>query len=242
MNKFYSLVSKKDEGAGFSILLDGKPVKTPNKNILLVSNATAADLVVREWADQEDQIKPEDMPFTQFATTCQERVSVEREAMEAQVLKYLDTDLICYRASLDHDENQKIQNAQQEKLWNPWIEWFENRFDVKLETTTGLSVLKQDEKAHQGLKDTIQKLDNDHFTLLQIIVPLSGSVILGLAFIEKDISPEQLFKAVHIEEDFKAELYNEDALHGRAPLEEKKDAAMMKDLNAAQAYLDALSS
>lgn len=241
MNKFYSLVSKKEEQGGFAILLDGKPVKTPNQNMLLVSNANAADLIVQEWAGQGDEIKPKDMPFTQFATTCQERIKSEREAMTAQILKYLDTDLICYRAAMDADENQKIQNAQQEKLWNPWIEWFEKRFDTKLKTTNTLAALKQDASAHESLKAAVEALDDDHFTILQILVPLAGSIILAMAFMEGEISPDDLFKAVHIEEDFKASLYNEDSLHGRAPMEEKKDAAMRQDLEAAKAYLEALA-
>lgn len=239
MNRFYKLVSKRAEGAGFCICLDGKPVKAPSGNILLAPTSEAADLIVLEWAAQEEKILPETMPVMQLVTTCQDRVSHERKGMEAAILKYLDTDLLCYRAGGGEDEHQIKQNEIQETLWNPWLEWFEDKFGVKLQSTCDLTAIKHPAEAHDGVKNAVQSLDNERFTALQVIVPLTGSLILGLAFIEDAITPDEAFKATHIEEDYKAAIYNED-VHGRAPLEEKKDAAMIRDLEAAALFLKAL--
>lgn len=239
MNRFYKLVSKREEGSGFCICLDGKPVKAPSGNVLLAPTSEVADLIVLEWAAQKEKILPETMPVMQLVTTCQDRVSHERKSMEAAILRYLDTDLLCYRAANAKDEHQKKQNEIQGQLWDRWLKWFEDKFGVKLESTCDLAAIKHPAQAHAGVKAAVEGLDNERFTALQVIVPLTGSLILGLAFIEGAITSDEAFKATHIEEDYKAAIYNED-VHGRAPLEEKKDAAMIRDLEAAAAFLKSL--
>ena len=238
MKRFYTLVShQKETDGGYSIRLDGKPVKAPSGAMLSVPSEALADAIVQEWANQEEGINPETMPLTQISNTAQDKVSVEREAMSEQVLRYLDTDLLCYRASAEHDE----QKAVQEELWDPHLKWFETKFGVALETTSALAALKQPQEAHEKMREYVSHLDDQHFTILQVIVPLAGSLVLGMAFVEGAASAQDIYKATHAEEDFKAEIYNE-ALHGRAPLEEKKDAAMQRDLEAAAIYLKGLKT
>ena len=143
MKRFYKLVSTEKVGGGFYILLDGKPVKTKSGAHLLASNEAIANRLMQEWAAQEEHILPNTMPFTQIINTIIDRVSVERDVMSAAVLKYLDTDLICYFA----DEPEALVKLQKDK-WQPWLDWFEGKFDCKLKTTTDLAALTQEQSAH----------------------------------------------------------------------------------------------
>ncbi len=235
MKRFYALVSTQKEQNGYSIRLDGKPVKAPSGSILNIPTSALADAVVLEWAAQVEEIKPDAMPLTQMANTAQDRVSRERPAMQAAILKYLDTDLLCYRIN-DH---QTDLMAAQAAAWDPWLSWFEEKFGSALETTTVLAALKQPEAAHKAVAEYVAALDDQRFTAFQIVVPLCGSIVLALAFAEGAITPEQLFTCAKVDEDHKARIYNED-VHGRAPLEEKKNAAMLRDLEAAARYLELL--
>ena len=235
MKRFYKLVSTYKEPQGWAVHLDGKPVKTPMKTALLAPSEAIADLVVQEWAAQEDVINPETMPLTQILSTQIDQVGTQREAMTLEVLKYLNTDLLCYRAG----DDPPGQAEKQAEAWDPWLTWFEEKYGASLKTTTDLIALKHDEAAHKAVRAYVEDLDDAHFTILQMLVPLSGSLVLPLAFVERAITPDQLFEATHVEEHFKDEIYDAER-YGRDPLQEKKDVAMMRDLKAAEIFLKSL--
>lgn len=235
MKRFYKLVSMKEGREGFSVLLDGRRVKTPNRALLSSPYKRLMQEIIQEWASQGEQIIPSTMPLTQILNTRIDRVSRDREEMTNTIIKYLDTDLICYRTA----HPPELARRQQE-IWDPWLRWFETEFGVILETTTDLKALKQPQAAHQAIDKLIRSLDDDQFTALQIVVPVSGSLILALAFLKQAASSEQVFDAARIEERFKAELYNEKQ-YGPDPMQEKQDQAALADLRAAAKFLDLLS-
>ena len=235
MKRFYKMVSVGgDDQNGFVIELDGKPVKTPSGAALNIVTAALAQEIAAEWNAQEDDIDPETMPLTQLYTTAQDRVAAERAHMMPPLMAYLDTDLVCYRTELPQALAER-QAAQ----WDIYIDVFARRYGTTLQTTTGLSALKQDEKAHLAVRDALESLDGLRFTVLQAVTSLSCSLVMALAFINDEASPVQLFDAMHVEESYKAEIYNED-VHGAAPLQEKKQDAARRDLNAARKFLDCL--
>jgi chaperone required for assembly of F1-ATPase len=234
MKRFYKLVSTTKTPNGYLILLDGKPVKTKSRRDLLAPTQAMADAIMLEWSAQGDAIKLATMPLTQILNTMMGRVSAERAAMQDMVLKYFDTDLLCYRT----DQPEALAQ-QQTQTWDPWLAWFEKRFGFSLTTTTSITALKHPAEAHAALKKFVINLNDHQFTVLQLVTSLSGSVILAAAFVDQDISADDLFAAIRIEERYKAVLYDEEK-YGPDPAQHKKDAATMLDLKAAEAYLAAL--
>lgn len=235
MKRFYTLVNVSNSNAGYEIHLDGKPVKTPLKTTLVTPHEMLANEIVREWSGQGEEIIPDTMPLTQTLSTRIDRVTHERQTMNEMVLKYFNTDLLCYRT----DHPPELAEAQR-LAWDPLLDWFANEFDYALETTTAIAALEHDQGAHDAVRNYVQGLDDDHFTVLQIVTGAAGSLILALAFVEKQITAAEIFAATHVEEDFKAKLYNEEK-YGPDPAQEKKDKAMLADLNAAESYLNFIS-
>lgn len=235
MKRFYRVVTKEQQpDGGFAVHLDGKPVKVPSGAGLSVPNDAMADVIVQEWAAQEGGIVPDTMPVTQILTTAQDRVGRERAAMEEAVMKYLNTDLICYRTHQPEDLADR-----QIEMWDPWLDWFEDLSGIRLDTTIAIFALVQEPEAHDFVRQEIGKMDDLHFGVFQLVVSLSGSLILGLAFMKGAIDRDLILKTIRIEEDYKSELYNED-VHGLAPLEEKKLEALTRDLDAAERFLKML--
>ncbi|MCC6598565.1 MAG: ATP12 chaperone family protein [Alphaproteobacteria bacterium] len=232
MKKFYKLVSTLETPQGWGICLDGRPVKTTMGRILTCATPALAEAIMQEWAAQTDSINPQTMPLTQILSTQIDQVAEGRSEMSGMLLKYLDTDLLCYRAGPEPEGQVEAQAA----AWNPWLDWFETRFGVRLETTETLAALRQPEAAHEKLKSAVAALDDARFTALQLLTPLTGSVVLALAFVEGALTPEQAFAAMRVEENFKAEIYNE-KFYGPDPAQEKKDQAAQADLKAAAAFL-----
>ncbi|MCB9982513.1 MAG: ATP12 chaperone family protein [Rhodospirillales bacterium] len=233
MKRFYKLVSIRHDKDGWAVHLDGRPVKTPLKKTLLAPNEALAAAIQAEWAAQGESIDPETMPLTQILSTQIDRVSGQRAAMSAELLKFLDTDLLCYRAPKDQPPGQAEKQAES---WDPWLQWFADEFGAALETTTAIAALKQPAAAHKAVKEKVAVLDDARFTILQLAVPLSGSLVLGLAFVDGKISPQDIYNAARVEEQFKDKIYNAE-IYGRDPASEKKDAAMLRDLEAAAQFL-----
>ncbi|MAE50791.1 MAG: ATP12 chaperone family protein [Micavibrio sp.] len=234
MKRFYKAVSINAEDNGFAIHLDGKPIRTPNKNIFLAPNEALALLAKAEWDAQGDKINHDTMPVTQLLNTCQDRIHADRSVLEPEVLKYINTDLLCYRA----DAPAELV-ARQDKIWQKPLDWFEKQYGLKFETTCGLGALKQPAAIHEAITGEIKAMDDQRFTIVQMVTPACGSVVLALAFVQGAATADELMACAFLEEDYKFDLYNED-IHGGDPLTEKKKANLRRDLDAAQAYLQAL--
>jgi len=234
MDKFYTLVSTRKKDSGYLIQLDGKAVKTPLKQPLVAPSKALADEIVKEWAAQEDTIKPGTMPLTQLLITATDQIR-ERVSITDNLMKYLDTDLVCYWAKKPPE-----LAAKQKKIWGRWVKWFDEHFEVPLYTTKKIEALKQDEEAHKRAWNYIEALDDYYFTVLHVLTAATGSIILSLAFCEGDIEPDEAFDVVKLEELHKSEIYNED-LHGAAPQEEASRETLRQELNAAFQFLALLN-
>ena len=234
MKRFYKTVSTKSVPEGFEILLDTKPVKTQSGQVLNAKNETLAQKVMLEWSEQADQIIPDTMPLTQILNTEIDRVSSERPVMQKTVLNYLDTDLLCYWAS---DPQAQVQ--KQQELWQPWLDWFGEKFGHKLEITTDLHALKHPQALHDAVFAYVDGLDNARFTALQIATSVSGSLILGIVAIEQAATSQQLLDAIYLAENFKSDLYNAEK-YGVDPMLEKAKKQSLLDLQAVQDFVSCL--
>lgn len=231
MKRFYTLVSTEKTPNGYRILLDGRAVKTASKVDLLIPNQAIADAVMMEWSAQEKHIVPNTMPLTQILNTKIDRISKDRAAITSYVLKYFDTDLLCYRADFPPALMQK-----QQELWQPWLDWFEVQYGISMKTTTGLAALHQDDRAYTAVQKDIGSLSDDHFTLLQLVASLAGSVVLALAFVHGKAAPLDVINAAFLEEHFKDGIYNAEK-YGQDPMQEKQQKSALRDLDAAAFFL-----
>lgn len=231
MKRFYKLVSTHQTQNGFEIHLDGRAVKTPMRETLNAPTQGLANAIMEEWAAQGDDITPDTMPITQILSTRLDRVAHERGAMEPLILAYLDTDLVCYRT-----EKPDELRARQDKMWGVSLSWFEAQYGGVLKITDGLAALSQAPVLHDAVGKFVKSLDDDYFTILQLVCAASGSLVLALAFVNGAVDEDHIFEAVRIEESYKAEIYDAEK-YGPDPAQEKKDKALLRDLNAAAQYL-----
>lgn len=236
MKRFYKDVSTSKTEDGYNILLDGKPVKTPAQKSLLAPNHKIAALIVEEWEAQENDITPNTMPVMQICVTAQDYVTFNRSEMTPLLLRYLDTDLLCYQT----DEPPQMA-AHQEKHWTPWLAWFKKEIGISLSVKKDLSAHPITQKDYDILRQFIDDLDLQSFTVFQLLVSSLGSVILAIAFVKEALSPTEAFKLAKLEELFYVEFYKLEK-HGTDPMQEKEFKVLNRDLAACAAYLKALSA
>lgn len=234
MKRFYKMVTTAKAGDSYEIHLDGKPVRTPARQVLLAPTQKLADAIAGEWIAQIDVINPETMPLTQIMTTAMDCQVSDRAVIESEILGYLNTDLLCYRA-----ETPEAIAARQDAVWGLWLGWFEKQCGVKMLTTTGFVALRQPQAAHDYAASIVRLADHHVFTALQMVTAASGSLILALAFIAKAATPDDVFQAAQLEELYRNEFYNEE-FYGKAPHQEKSHNSILRDLNALRVFLDAV--
>jgi chaperone required for assembly of F1-ATPase len=196
----------------------------------LAPTKALADSIVLEWADQSENIDPDTMPLTQILTTQIDRIQ-ERKNVTEKLMRYLDSDLVCYWTK----EPPELLK-QEKEIWGRWVKWFDEHFEVPLYTTKKIESIKQDPEAHKRVWNYIEALDDSYFTILHIVTALTGSIILGLAFVEGQACPDELYKAAYLEELFKERIYDSET-HGLSPEEENEREAFKRDIAAAKAYL-----
>jgi chaperone required for assembly of F1-ATPase len=236
MKRFYKEASHgvADRG-GYAILLDGRTMRTPNGHTLIAPYEGLAAAIAAEWQAQENEIRPHDMILTQLLTTALELTPEARKDITRRTLAYLDTDLLCYRAVSPPE-----LAAQQAEKWDPHLARFEARFGAQLKTTTGIAALTQPIKAHEAAAQFAENLDDLKFTLLQSLTALTGSLVLAMTFMQGDADAETLYRAMHAEEDYKAKLYNEEE-HGAAPMQEKRQKNVRRELEESARFLSLLA-
>jgi len=234
MKRFYKLSSVDQSGDGYAVMLDGRSIKTKSKKVLQHKSRDIAMLMMKEWAEQGDIILPDTMPVTQIITTLIDHVEAHREDITVSILKYLDTDLLCY-----HADTPRELVSRQKDIWGKWISAFEKHYGISLRTTSSLSAVKQEHDLHRKIEEDIRGFDLDHFNIIQIVTSLSGSIILALAFMDGAAGPADILECAYLEEHFKEELYDADR-YGRDPLLEKQQASKKSDLEACAEILSCL--
>ena len=98
--RFYQRVSVGEggDGDGFTVLLDGKPVRTPARHPLIAPVRALADALTGEWDAQRERIDPAAMPLTRLANAVIDRVSAAPAPVRAEIERYLGSDMLFYRA------------------------------------------------------------------------------------------------------------------------------------------------
>ncbi|SNB61370.1 Chaperone required for the assembly of the F1-ATPase [Arboricoccus pini] len=227
--RFYKDVQASAAEDGFAILLDGRPLRTPVRRVLILPTRALADLVAEEWAAQAKEIVPDSMPLTRLATTVLDLMPTRRTDAEAEILGYGETDLLCYRAAHPQD-----LAARQAEAWQKWLDWAHLHLDSRLVTTTGIAAIQQDEGALCGLKRAVKALDDWRLTALHAATSLMGSIILGLALQRGALTPAEGFEAAVLDELYEMERWGEEADLLQ------RHARLRRDLEAVSAFLAAL--
>jgi chaperone required for assembly of F1-ATPase len=204
--RFWKEATVAETSGGLSVLLDGRPIMTPSRQLLALPSAGLAQAIADEWAQQEDLLRPATMPMTRFANTALERVAPEFEAVAEIVTAYGETDLLCYRAN-GPDELVRRQAA----AWDPVLDWASSRYGARLVCTQGVVPVDQAQEALARLGHEVRGVSAWHLTALHELVSLTGSLVLGLAIVEKARSPEEAWVLSRVDEEWQFAQWGRDA-------------------------------
>jgi chaperone required for assembly of F1-ATPase len=206
MKRFYRAAAAVASTQGFSVQLDDKPVQTPAKNALTVPNQALAEAVAAEWQSQGDTVEPASLPLTRLVSTAIDRVVPCRQDVIAEIAKYAATDLLCYRAAAPPE-----LAARQHLTWQALLDWADERYGARLVVTESITPVHQPQAALAALERAIASHDAMMLVALHLAASACGSVVLGLALLERRLSPVEAFVAAQLDESFQIERWGEDA-------------------------------
>jgi len=221
--RFYKQVSVGPVDGGFTVLLDGRPIKTPGKATVQVPSQRLATLLAAEWEAQEKEIDPATMPLTRLANTTVEKGEETLAAVKGEIVKFSGNDLLVYRA----ESPQQLVDLQSAH-WGGALDAFSERYDVSFNVINGVM--------HQDQPPQVQKLVAELvapygvFTAFctMSITSVTGSAILSVGLTQGLFSAKDVLKAAYVDEDYQASQWGEDAeaIRMRAFKKQDFDAAV----------------
>ena len=204
--RFYDAAASQAEAGGYAVLLDGKVVRTPARQALILPNPALADAAVAEWQDQVTVIDPARMPLTRLANSIIDGVTASASAVAAEVEKYLGSDLLFYRA----DGPERLI-ARQQELWDPIVAWARTALGARFELVEGVIHVAQPLQSIQAAAAAIPR-DPWRLGAVHSLTTLTGSALIALALAHKALSSDAAWTAAYVDEDWNMELWGRDTL------------------------------
>ena len=196
MKKFWKIVQvKKKLKNSFEILLDKRILKTPMQKDLIFSNYKIAKETALEWDIDEKEINTENMVFYGLISTAIDKISNDKVSYIENVLGFINTDLICYRAD-GPNELVDLQNSS----WNPIISFIKKYIDVELKFFIGVMPSKQSLEIFNRLKTLINSFSDIEISALHRMTNLTGSIFISICILKGDVLKNEAFELSFLDE------------------------------------------
>lgn len=203
--RFWKNAEPVPEGAGWTVRLDGRGVKTPAKAALIVPTRAMAQAIAVEWDAQQAEVRPDTMPVTRAANSAIDKVSVQFDEVAALIAAYGGSDLLCYRA-----EGPAGLVARQARAWDPLLDWASATLAAPLVVTSGVVPVDQPPASLDRLSGHVRRFDPFGLTALHDLVALTGSLVIGLAVAQGRVSVAEAWDASRVDETWQAEHWGVD--------------------------------
>ena len=196
---------------GFAVLLDGRRVRTPAKSVLVVPSEALAEALVAEWLAQGEIIEPDTMPLTRLANSALDGVAHARDETIAEVAKFAETDLVCYRAG-----EPATLVAAQSAAWDPVLAFARDTLQARFICADGVMYVSQPEPALAAVRRALEAeaagpAGDLRLAALSVMTSLTGSVLLALAVSLGHLSAAAAWRAAHVDEDHQIAIWGQDA-------------------------------
>jgi chaperone required for assembly of F1-ATPase len=204
VKRFYKNVTVDETAEGFRFLLDGKPVRTPARQPLLLPTYALADAVAQEWRAQEDEMLPAAMPLTRLVNTVLDGVRATREQVIAAILRFGENDLLSYRAEAP------AELVARQLRWDDYLEWVFAHHGARLAVTSGIQHVEQSSETLAALRQAVAERSDFDLAALHVQASVTGSLVLGLAVLDGRLTAQEAFALSRLDEAYQAERWGSD--------------------------------
>lgn len=206
MKRFYKQAGIAAEDGAFRVTLDGRGVKTQGGRPQLLPTAALAEALAAEWAAQGEEIDPAAFVLRDLADLALDVIRPDRAGAISTLLRYAETDTLCYRA--DPDEPL---HARQLEVWELLLTTAEARYDIHFERISGVLHRPQPAETLKRLEAVLAAKDDFALAALTTLTTLAASLTVGLAALEPEADVPALWQAAELEAEWQADLWGRDS-------------------------------
>ena len=206
MKRFWTSAEAVAVGGGWTVELDGKPLRTPARAGLELPTQALARAIADEWNAVGNELDPRALPITGLANAAIDRVAPDRQAFAQSLVGYGEGDLACYRS----DGPAGLVERQSER-WDALLAWARRRYDVDFRITAGVVHVEQPRATVDRLAHAVESLDAFRLAGLSPLVTIGGSLVAALAVLERAIAPDDAWDDVTIDDRWQLEQWGSDA-------------------------------
>lgn len=208
--RFYKDVAIAAQDGGFGPVLDGKPVRTPAKAPLVVPTQALAEAIAAEWAEQGEIVDPGTMPLTRLVNSALDGVAKTMAATAAEIEKFAESDLVCYRAA-----DPATLVAAQEAAWDPVLAFARETLGASFICTQAVMFVTQPAPSLAAVRTAVSAIADGpagalRLAALSVMTSLTGSVLIALTVARGAMTPEAAFEAASVDEDYQMRQWGAD--------------------------------
>jgi chaperone required for assembly of F1-ATPase len=145
------------------------------------------------------------MPLSRLANSVRDQVEGRENEVRADMVKYAGSDLICYRA--DSPEGLIAAQAQ---AWDPVVDWAREVLGAEFVVSAGLMPVAQSPASRAAIDAAVAPFDAFRLGAAHVMTTLLGSVVLALAVLRGQMSPDAAWNAAHVDEDWQVRQWGAD--------------------------------
>jgi chaperone required for assembly of F1-ATPase len=227
--KFFTEATAGAGECGFRLLLDGRPARTPARNLILVPTQALALELAHEWNRLTDVVDPALMPLTRLVNSAIDGVAHEIEAVADEIAKYSGSDLVCYRA----DQPAGLVERQS-AAWDPVLDFARRDLGAMFVQSVGVLYVEQPARAVAAVRAALPQ-DPFRLAALNVVTTLTGSALIALGLARGLYDADRAWALAHVDEDWNADHW------GRDTLAEQRRAARWQEMKAAATVLATVS-
>ena len=203
--RFYGAVSTGRTADGTTVLLDGRPVKTPGGKTLTTPTSLLADMLAREWDAQATHIDMVRMRATRLAFTAIDFVPQARDAVAAELARFGGSDALCYFA-----DAPEALLERQVRRWGPVVDWAERDLGLHFVRASGIRHEAQPAATLLRLARLAEQENDFGLAGLAHATALFGSAILALALQRGELDGHAALDLSRLDEAFQQEQWGVD--------------------------------
>src|SRR5207244_3790257 len=156
-------------------------IRTPARRTLPAPCRPLAEAIAAEWRAQSEFIDPAAMPMTRLANAIIDGVAAAQDEVAGDIVKYLGSDLVCYRAA-----TPERLVARQSLHWDPILAWARAALGGEFVIIKGITHLRQPDEAIAHASAAIPR-DLWRLGAAHVVTTLTGSALIALALARGDI-------------------------------------------------------
>ena len=177
----------------FNLFINNKEIKTPEKVSFNFKEKIFPNLILKEIKKFKLKNLNQSTYYNIFSLA-KDKIQVDKQKYIEEVLKYINTDLICYWENKPDD----LYILQLDN-WNSQLKTLKKE-ELNFDYTFNITPIKQNKSSIVLLEKKLIQLDDIILSCLLIITKITSSVLLSYLFITNRIKPIDLYNNTYLHE------------------------------------------